>query len=651
MAKKKKGEAPFAAKDDAQALTKESEAYPGRVGPIGPDEVQAALNTFRLYKEGKANIEARAIANEEWYRQRYAEAKKDPDAGGSVPAESTAWLFNSISNKHADAMDNIPMANILPREESDQEAAETLSKIVPLIMEKADFESKYDDCWYDKLIAGGGIYKVFWNNSIDNGLGDIDIQNVDVLNVFWQPKIADIQDSENFFHVEYESNKMIEEAYPFMKNKLTSSGDHDIAEYRHDDNNTEQGNMSLVYDWYYKKRYGTKEVVHYCRFCNGEVLWASENTPEYDESGYYDHGMYPFVFDSLFRLKDSPYGFGYVDVMKNPQFYIDKLDTIILKNAQMAAKPRWFKKKSNPINVDQFANWENDFVDVDGSTIGDESFRQIVVNPLPNYILNHHVSKIEELKETSGNRDFSQGSTTSGVTAASAIAALQEAGSKLSRDMLKSSYRAYRKVVVLVVELIRQFYTEERYFRIEGPNGEVTFTAFDNRAIQPMTALDDMGQAVTVRQPVFDFKISSQKQSPFSRTAQNELAKELFALGIFNPAMADQASALLEIMDFEGIEAVRKRVAQNGLLYQQLLQMTQLAMQFAQTLDASTGGMAGAMQQVAMIAGQGNGGAGMINAPAGAIRSGGIDNQGLPVTDNTQAGKARVKAASAATPK
>ena len=649
---KEEGQAPFAAENtDEVSVVSEAEAYPGRVGAIGPEEVNTAMNTFRLYKEGKANVENRAIANEEWYRQRYAEAKKDPQAGSAVPEESTAWLFNSISNKHADAMDNIPMANILPREASDQKAAETLSRIVPLIMEKADFETKYDNAWYDKLIAGGGIYKVFWNNSIDNGLGDIDIQNVDVLNVFWQPKVSDIQDSENFFHVEYESNKMIEEAYPFMKGKLTSSGDNEIAEYKHDDNNTEQGSMSLVYDWYYKKRYGTREVVHYCRFCNGEVLWASENTEEYAERGYYDHGMYPFVFDSLFRLKDSPYGFGYVDVMKNPQFYIDKLDSIILKNAQMAAKPRWFKKKSNPINVDQFADWGNDFVDVDGSTIGDESLRQIVVNPLPNYIINHHVSKIEELKETSGNRDFSQGSTTSGVTAASAIAALQEAGSKLSRDMLKGSYRAYRKVVVLVVELIRQFYTEERYFRIEGPNGSVSFEAFDNAEIQTVTGLDEMGNEIVVRQPVFDFKISSQKQSPFSRTAQNELAKELFALGIFNPAMADQASALLEIMDFEGIEQVRKRVAQNGLLYQQLLQMTNLAMQFAQTLDASTGGMAGAMQQVAMIASQGNGGADPAKVPAGALNGTSTDNQGLPVTDNTQAGKARMKAASASTPR
>ena len=43
------------------------------------------------------------------------------------------------------------------------------------------------------------------------------------------------------------------------------------------------------------------------------------------------------------------------------------------------------------------------------------------------------------------------------MTAASAIAALQEAGSKLSRDMIKDSYNAHAQVVLLVIELVRQF--------------------------------------------------------------------------------------------------------------------------------------------------------------------------------------------------
>ena len=649
MAKKKKDAeiesqgAPFAQKKEETIREQE---YPGRNGIIGPEEVQMAMNTFRQYKEAKSSIERRAISNEQWYRQRYAE-HRDPSAGDVAPEETTAWLFNSIANKHADAMDNIPCANILPREQSDVKAAEILSKIVPLVMEKASFEDRYDECWYDKLIAGGGIYKVFWNNSIDNGLGDIDIRNIDVLNVFWQPKVSDIQDSANFFHVEYESNAVIEEAYPFMKGKLAGTGNGELSEYIADDNNTTRDDVSLVYDWYYKKHNGTQEVVHYCRFCAGEVLWASENIDEYKESGYYDHGLYPFVFDSLFRLKDSPYGFGYVDVMKNPQYYIDKLDQIIIKNAQMTGKPRWFKKKNSSVNMTQFADFSQDFVDIDGSQIGEEALRQIEVNPLPAYIINHHNTKIEELKETSGNRDFSQGSTVSGVTAASAIAALQEAGSKLSRDMLKGSYRTYRKIVIMVVELLRQFYTEERYFRIEGPNGEVEFTGFDNRDIRVQTEYDGMGNEIAGRKPIFDFKISSQKQSPFSRTAQNELAKELFGMGIFNPALADQATALLEIMDFEGIDQVRKRVAQNGQLYQQLVQMTQLAMSLAAAIDEQTG-LQNATQQVLAIAAQGHGGAG----PVGDVRTGmQTDSQGLPVTDNTQASKARVNAAKAATPR
>lgn len=643
------GKAPFS-DESAEKVKTEAEEYPGRVGPIGPDEVAEALSTFRLYKEGKASIDNRAISNEEWYRQRYAETRDAQSGATGEPEETSAWLFNSIANKHADAMDNIPCANILPREESDARAAETLSKIVPLIMDKAEFEQKYDENWYNKLISGGSIYKIFWNNDLENGLGDIDIETVDVLNVAWEPGEEDVQNSTNFFHVEYENNSAIEEAYPFMKGKLISTGANELNEYHKDDNYTNDG-KSLIYDWYYKKRSGTKTVVHYCRFCNGEVLWASENTPEYAESGYYDHGMYPFVFDSMFRLKGSPYGFGYVDVMKSPQYYIDKLDKAIIKNAAMATRPRWMKKESVGVNMEQFADWSNDFVDVTGNQIGEDSLRQILVNPLPAYVQNHYQAKIEELKETSGNRDFSQGSTASGVTAASAIAALQEAGSKLSRDMLKSTYRAYKMIVTHVVELIRQFYTEERYFRIESPNGGVQFVAFDNTGIREQNMGMSIEGEISVRRPVFDYKISSQKQSPFSRTAQNELAKELFKLGVFNPAAADQVLPMLDMMDFEGIDAVKKTVSRNGQLYQQLLQMTQLASQLAVQADNATGGLAGAMQQVMAIAGQGEGGSAPAASGNGDAKPTQLDQHGMPVTDNTTATKARLAAANRSTPR
>lgn len=624
----------------------------GSVGKIDAEEISKAVEVFQRYKEGKAITEQRAIDNQEWYRARYAQNNK-PGQGDWKPESKSAWLFNSIINKHADAMDNIPAPNILPREESDQACAEMLSKIVPLVLEARQFEKVYDSNWYDKLITGGSIYKVFWDNDLENGLGDVNIRSVDVLNLFWENGVEDIQDSQNIFHVEYQHNDTIIEQYPFMKEKL-AGGQGQINEYRSENVNKDHEQQSLVFDWYYKRKVGTKTVVHLCKFCCGEVLWASENTDDYAEVGYYEHGLYPFVMDSMFPLKNSPYGFGYVDIMKQPQYYIDKLDEAIMKNALLASKPRWFKKLNNNINLQQYADWDRDFVDVDGGQINDDNIRQISINTLPVYVTNHLQQKIDELKETSGNRDFSQGQTSSGVTSGSAIAALQEAGSKLSRDMIKASYRAFKQIVELVVELIRQFYTEDRYFRIDQPNGETEFIAFNNSQIQTQEmGVDLITGEMKVRRPVFDYKISAQKMSPFSRTAQNDMAIQLFQLGTFNPQMADQVLPMLEMMDFEGVDKIRKTVSENGQLYKQLEQMTALAMQFAQGMDAATGGMAGAMQQVAqaaqgadgMMAAQSPGGAApvQLNKPTGA--------DGLPATDNTQASKARLRAANASVPK
>ena len=635
--------------------------YDGHIGEIDKETVDNALTKFNKYKDGKAGLEHRIRANQEWFKGRYAtvnDLRPDDSGAYNKPDAKSAWAFNSIMNKHADAMDNIPTANILPREQSDAESAEMLSKIVPLVMDKCHFPKKYYDVWFDKLISGGGIYKAFWDNSLSNGLGDVNIIEVDPLNLYWEPACENIQDSENVFHVEYVKNNTIKEQYPFMDGKLSETAWDASTAMTYESvesQNKEHSDESVVYDWWYKKRVGTKTVVHLCKFCNGEVLWASENTKAYKDTGYYDHGKYPFVFDVLFPIKGTPFGFGYVDVMKSPQFVIDSLDESIVKYAKMAGKPRFFKKKTSQVDAKQFANWDTDFVEVDGSQLDDTNLRQIQLNPFPAFIPNHWQNKIEELKETSGNRDFSQGATTGGVTAGSAIMALQEAGSKLSRDMIKTSYWAYEEIVSLVVELMRQFYTEDRYFRIEAPNGEEEFVAFSNAGIRPeMTQyISEDGIGIAERIPEFDYKIVAQKMSPFQRESQNQLAIQLFQMGVFNPQMADQVMPFLDMMQFEGIDAIKKKVSENGMMYQQLLQMTNLATQMAQLLDAESIMATGDpnsgqyMQQVMAIAGQGNPAQPVMGASQ--PRMGGIN--GLPATPTTQTMKARERAQQSATPR
>lgn len=539
---------------------------------IGVEQIREANNTLQKYKQGKANLEQRIIDNEQWYKLRHWECMRDKK---QQVQPTSAWLFNSLANKHADAMDNFPSPNILPREEGDKAEAEMLSSIIPVILEQNDFEETYDNVQDYRLKSGTGVYGIFWDNEKMNGLGDISILKADLINLFWEPGITDIQRSRHLFHVELADNDLLEQEYPQLRGKLSSSSI-DLSKYVYDDT-VDTSTKSAVVDWYYKKRQNGRNVLHYCKYVNDVVLFATENDPEMAERGWYDHGQYPFVFDPLFSMEGTPCGFGYIDVGKDTQAYIDRANQAIMQNMLANAKPRHFIRSDGSVNEAEYADTTKDFIHVDGS-LGQDSILPVQGKPLNNVYIQVLHDKIDELKETTGNRDISTGGTTSGVTAASAIAAMQEAGSKLSRDNNKASYRAFRKVVLIVIELIRQFYDLPRCFRIIGENGTARFVEYSNVNLQPQMQGIEMGVDMGYRLPLFDVEITAQKASPYSKMSQNELALQFFGAGFFNPQMSDQALACLEMMDFDRKQGIMQRIAQNGMMYKAAMMMMQQQM-------------------------------------------------------------------------
>ena len=539
---------------------------------IGVEQIREANNTLQRYKQGKANLEQRIIDNEQWYKLRHWECMRDKK---QQVQPTSAWLFNSLANKHADAMDNFPSPNILPREEGDKGEAEMLSSIIPVILEQNDFEETYDNVQDYRLKSGTGVYGIFWDNEKMNGLGDISILKADLINLFWEPGITDIQRSRHLFHVELADNDLLEQEYPQLRGKLSSSSI-DLSKYVYDDT-VDTSTKSAVVDWYYKKRQNGRNVLHYCKYVNDVVLFATENDPEMAERGWYDHGQYPFVFDPLFSMEGTPCGFGYIDVGKDTQAYIDRANQAIMQNMLANAKPRHFIRSDGSVNEAEYADTTKDFIHVDGS-LGQDSILPVQGKPLNNVYIEVLHDKIDELKETTGNRDISTGGTTSGVTAASAIAAMQEAGSKLSRDNNKASYRAFRKVVLMVIELIRQFYDLPRCFRIMGENGTARFVEYSNANLQPQMQGIEMGVDMGYRLPLFDVEITAQKASPYSKMSQNELALQFFGAGFFNPQMSDQALACLEMMDFDRKQGIMQRIAQNGMMYKAAMMMMQQQM-------------------------------------------------------------------------
>lgn len=258
-------------------------------GRIGEEEIREAARVLQEYKRGKANLEARIIDNEQWWKLRHWEQIRKKNEHDPEPV--SAWLFNSIANKHADAMDNFPEPSVLPREEGDKADARALSSILPVVLEENGYEQTYSDKWWYKLKTGTGVEGVFWNPGKLGGLGDIEIRRLDLLSLFWEPGIRDIQKSRNVFHVELADNDLLEQRYPQLKGTLGTSTV-DVAQYVYDDA-VDTSHKSAVVDWYYKLEEGGRTRLHYCKFVNSCLLYASENDPLYQQRGFTIMGNTP----------------------------------------------------------------------------------------------------------------------------------------------------------------------------------------------------------------------------------------------------------------------------------------------------------------------------------------------------------------------
>ena len=515
---------------------------------IGTEEVRRAADILRRYHAGKRQLEQRIIDNEQFWKLRHWQQMEKTGQGGNPadPQPTSGWLVNCILSKHADAMDCYPEPTVLPREPGDREEAGKLTRILPVILKKNGFKRTYSSAWWYKLKSGCAVYGVFWDAGKLNGLGDISIRRMDLLNLFWEPGVTDIQDSPHFFSTELQDREALEERYPQAKGKADRGG-WTLSRYLYDDAVDTSGKV-LVVDRYYHTRENGRRVLQYCKFVGDTVLYATENDPDMRDRGWYDHGRYPFVFDVLFPEEGTPTGYGYVDLCKSPQKQIDLMNQAILKNTLASATPRFFVRSDGAVNENEYADWTRPFVHTNGN-LGSDSIAPIQTAGLDSVYVAILQSKIAEMKETAGNRDVANGGTAGGVTAATAIAALQEAGGKLSRNMIDDGYEAFSDVVTLCIELIRQFYSLPRQFRLLGVMGQEEFVSYDSRGLQPQ-AVDD-GVVSGYRVPEFDLEVSAQDENPYKTMEYNQLALQLFQMGFFRADMADQALRCLELMDFK----------------------------------------------------------------------------------------------------
>lgn len=554
-------------------------------------DIKKIKDEYTRYMIYMAGIHQKIIENNKWYKQQQNYSDK-PGTKDISDYSQSGYVFSALSNKHADAMDNYPDINILPKEQNDESEAQALSDVIPVVLEMDCFRKTFSKAWWYKLKNGTAVYGVFWDKNKINGLGDIDVRKIDILNLAWQPGITNIQESRYLFY-----------SYYIDKSEFIGAYGEKLAEQAQQDNTaiktyeeTKDNESILIIDCYYKIKDGGKSKLHFVKFSGEAILEFTEGKAEYQD-GIYEHGLYPFFFDVLYPNEDSPMGFGIIDVIRRPQSYIDKLDQIIQDAATITGRPRYWIKDSGSVNEQEFLDLKNPLVHVAGDL--ENSIKPMQQPNLPAIIANHRETKINELKEVIGNRDFQQGGTSGGVTAASAITILQQAGDKLSRDMVADSYAVYKEIIYAIIELIRQFYNQDRTFRITGEGGENEYITYNNQNLKlqelgaflnPIGQMPGMGtpdnmqsgaelpsdtNTLAYRKPEFDISLSVERNNPFNKAQQNNTILQLWSAGIFNPQNIDMSIIMLQQMNFDGKDDLINSLREFKDSQQQMQQMEQ----------------------------------------------------------------------------
>lgn len=505
-------------------------SYAGNVS----DQLKSdALIEYKKYAADKEAIVRRIRDNEMYWRDLYENDVKNLKEKMKC---NTSFIFSAIENASAISAENYPIANLIEREPDGEETANVLSKLICAEMDSSGFKDKYKNATRNKLKYGTAVYGVFYNDRT----GSVDIKEIDILDIFVDMNISDIQDSRFLFISAAVDNDVLKAEYPEYADLFTGN---ETVETAH--GSFVLSNRSSVLDCYYKKPDGS---VHMMKLCKDTIIAATEDMPGY-ENGLYKHGLYPVVFDVMYPTDHCPFGFGMIDIGKVGQIQIDKMDEAITENLIKNSKQRFFVKRNNNLDETAFRDMSKDLVQYEGD-IGVHPISGEMINT---YHLQYREFKKDELKELLSNRDFQQGDVNGGVNSGTAIQLLQQSGEKRARNMMDDSYEAFKQIIFMVVELIREFYSKPRVFRTTDNNGQKTFIEFSSDMLfKHSDKFDALGTGYEWKPLYFDIDIVPQKENPFTREAQNATLLSFWNSGLFNPQVLDTSMLVLQNLDFDG---------------------------------------------------------------------------------------------------
>ena len=427
--------------------------------------VSEAYGFLRIFRDGCREYHEKVKTNREIVRMR------DPyqDVGKKMTGEpemlQLQTLKSTFNNCVADQLDSMPEASLLPERPGLEQVAEDMTDVVRFVMMQNGYEELHRKRVEDYFISTA-LTQIVWDDDMDAGTGNVALIRWPIENFLWDPCESDIQNARALIKVSWHPMSWYAAHYPDAAPYIgAEDGEHDgmglsdaVLALSGD-----EGRAMLMEYWY--RRYDASKnryTISVAYIAGGALLDRQENI--------YDHGMYPFVMEPFNYIEGQPVGDGLIDQLAPMMRYVNRYAHYIDENLRMAAKNRLLVRKNAQIDMDALCDFDRNVIE--GANIDEESVRWFQSKPLNSMATQQMLQFQTDMKQDSGQSQWTRGETAGGVTAASAISALQEAGGKITREHTLMLNQGFKKIVEQILWLVCQFYTDKKERMITGRDGK-----------------------------------------------------------------------------------------------------------------------------------------------------------------------------------
>lgn len=483
--------------------------------------------------------------------------------------ELSNFVFSTVETIKPIMLANNPKVMALPNKEEDYVKSDLVQHALTYEWDRTHMFNKLSEGLTTGLIYGNLIVALLWDGSESNGLGEVKPVFISPYNFFVDAMATTLDDAEIQTYACYKPFTAVQRMYPEKAEQIRESlASMDYNELNHGKNEEINGNVrntSVLYIEMYRRDYstnisyedeydevkqltGNKIKIVKLKYPNGRRTRICNDVLLDDGDNPYQDKKPPFSMWKCYPVPNKFWAIGEVEMIISPQECANEIMNNIIESAGLIGNPIWIMDKNCGIEKGSITNRRGLVMRKNPGT----EVKREAPTPLPAYISDIVETMKKDIEQISGVYDVTRGEKPTGITAASAIQALNEQAQGRIKLKVQNIELTLTELFSMWLNRVQQYWVTERSIRVMGgvykPNSNVD--AMAQNAMNPQQQQQDPNQQQIIDpmtgQPKTQFKMPDGKSMSFASVSGDMVDGDFDVTIAVGSTMAVNKSARLQ---------------------------------------------------------------------------------------------------------